>query len=286
VPSGTFKEKTMKTDQYMTSRFHIRKAVCFLIPTALLTLAGCSSGIGGLSRVQAAGPAGIKNVLLVHGAWANGSSWNQVITNLNADGYNVTAVQLPLTSLAEDVATLQRALARENGKTLLVAHSYGGVVITQAGNDPKVAGLVYVAAYAPDDQESAIDLNGQVPATPIMNDLVLDSNGYLTLSASGVSADFAPDLTTEQQTTIAATQGPISAETALGAKVSQVAWKSLPSWYVVSSDDRVISPTLEMRMAKRMNAATVTLSSGHLAMLSHPSDVTKAVETAAISLTP
>jgi pimeloyl-ACP methyl ester carboxylesterase len=258
----------------------------FLVPTIVLALAGCSSHTGGLPPVLAAGPTGVKNVLLVHGAWADGSSWNQIITNLSADGYNVTAVQLPLTSLSDDVATVQRALAREIGKTLLVAHSYGGVVITQAGNDPKVGGLVYVAAYAPDNGESALDLNGQMAATPIMADLTLDSNGYLTLTAAGIVADFAPDLTPEQQTTITATQGPISAPNGLGAKVSQVAWRNLPSWFVVSSNDRVIAPALEVTMAKRMNATTVTLASGHLAMLSHPADVTKVVETAATSLKP
>ncbi|WP_047495460.1 alpha/beta hydrolase [Terriglobus sp. TAA 43] len=271
----------------MLHNFYVKGAIRLLIPTISLALAGCSSNSGGgLPPVQAAGPTGVKNVLLVHGAWADGSSWNPVITNLNADGYSVTAVQLPLTSLADDVATVQRALARVTGKTLLVAHSYAGVVITQVGNDPKVAGLVYVAAYAPDNGESVMDLNGQVAATPIMNDLILDTNGYLTLTVSGIAADFAPDLSPEQQTTIAVTQGPVSAPNAFGVKVSQVAWKSLPSWYVVSSNDHVISPTLEMNMAKRMNATTTTLTSGHLAMLSHSADVTKVVETAATSLKP
>jgi pimeloyl-ACP methyl ester carboxylesterase len=267
----------------MFSKFN---AVHLLIPMIALALTGCSSKTNSLQSVQASGPTGVKNILLVHGAWADGSSWNSVITSLNADGYNVTAVQLPLTSLAEDVAALQRALARETGKTLLVAHSYGGVVITQAGNDPKVGGLVYFAAYAPDNGESVLDLNGQAPATPIMSDLQQDANGYLTLTAAGVAADFAPDLTSDQQTTIAATQGPISAPGAFAAKVSQVAWRILPSWYVVSSNDHVISPTLEATMAKRMNATTTTLSSGHLAMLSHPADVTKVVENAAASLKP
>ena len=270
----------------MLNKFPAMGAMRLLLPTITLALAGCSSHTGVLPSVQAAGPAGVKNVLLVHGAWADGSSWNQIITNLNADGYNVMAVQLPLTSLSEDVATVQRALARETGKTLLVAHSYGGVVITQAGNDPKVGGLVYVAAYAPDNGESAIDLNSQVPATPIMNDLMLDSNGYLTLTVTGVAADFAPDLTPEQQTTIAATQGPISAINGLNAQVSQVAWKSLPSWYVVSSNDHVISPTLELTMAKRINATTITLQSGHLAMISHAAEVSTFIEKAASSLRP
>ena len=273
-------------NQFSFSKSPVDCAMGLMIATIVLALAGCSSHTDGLQSVQAAGPTGVKSVLLVHGAWADGSSWNQIITNLSADGYNVTAVQLPLTSLSDDVATIQRALARQAGKTLLVAHSYGGVVITQAGNDPKVSGLVYVAAYAPDNGESAVDLNGQAAATPIMKDLMLDANGYLTLTATGVAADFAPDLTPGEQTTIAATQGPISAPNGLGAKVSQVAWKTLPSWYVVSSNDRVIAPALELSMAKRMNATTITLQSGHLALISHAAEVSAFIEKAASSLQP
>jgi pimeloyl-ACP methyl ester carboxylesterase len=140
---------------------------------------------------KAAGPAGVKNVLLVHGAWADGSSWDGVIAKLHADGYNVTAVQLPLTSLADEVGVVQRALAREDGKTLLVGHSYGGVVITEAGTDPKVVGLVYVSAFAPDAGESALSLTKTGPATPIGGDLVPDATGFLKLSDAGVAADFA-----------------------------------------------------------------------------------------------
>lgn len=264
---------------------HFKSATGFAISALLLTLAGCSSQ-SNVPSVHAAGPTGVKNVLLVHGAWADGSSWDSVIANLNADGYDVTAVQLPLTSLNDDAATLQRALARENGKTILVGHSYGGVVMTQAGSDPKVAGLVYVCAYAPDDGESAMYLNGTVPATPINNDLQLDSAGFLTLTSAGVATDFAPDLTAAQQVALAATQGPISAPSSLGTGVTQVAWKSLPSWFVVASNDRVISPALEASMAKRINATTITLQSGHLAMLSHPTEVTSLIETAATSLQP
>jgi pimeloyl-ACP methyl ester carboxylesterase len=263
----------------------IKSVSSLAIFAIVLTLAGCSSQ-SGIPPVHAAGPTGVKNLLLVHGAWADGSSWNQVITNLSADGYNVTAVQLPLTSLDDDVAVLQRALARENGKAILVGHSYGGVVITQAGNDPKVAGLVYVSAYAPEDGESAGSLNKTVAPTPVMNDLQLDSAGFLTLSSAGVAADFAPDLTQAQQITIAATQGPISLNDGLVASVTQAAWKNLPSWYVVCSNDHVISPALEASMAKRINATTITLQSGHLAMLSHPSEVTNFIETAATSLQP
>jgi pimeloyl-ACP methyl ester carboxylesterase len=238
----------------------------------------------GVPTAKAAGPTGVKNVLLVHGAWADGSSWNGVITKLHADGYNVIAVQLPLTSLADDVAVVQRALAREDGKTLLVGHSYGGVVITEAGVDPKVAGLVYVSAFAPDAGESALSLTKTGPATPIGGDLVPDATGFLKLSDAGVAADFAQDLSPVQQKTIAATQGPISAPGAFSANVTHVAWKNLPSWFVISSNDRAIGATLEETMAKRINATTLTLKSGHLAMLSHPAEVSNFIEKAANSL--
>jgi pimeloyl-ACP methyl ester carboxylesterase len=249
-----------------------------------LTLAGFVTL--GVPTAKAAGPAGVKNVLLVHGAWADGSSWNRVITKLHADGYNVTAVQLPLTSLADDVAVVKRALALEDGKTLLVGHSYGGVVITEAGTDPKVAGLVYVAAFAPDADESALSLTKTGPATPIGGDLVPDATGFLKLSAAGVAADFAQDLSPAEQTTIAATQGPLSAPNAFSANVTHVAWKNLPTWFIVASNDRAIGATLEQTMAKRMNATTITLKSGHLAMLSHPKEVSDFVEKAASSLKP
>jgi pimeloyl-ACP methyl ester carboxylesterase len=158
--------------------------------------------------------------------------------------------------------------------------------MTQAGIDPKVAGLVYVCAYGPDTGESALSLNNTVPATPIASDLVPDAAGFLTLTNSGVAADFAQDLPAAEQTTIAATQGPINAANAFSASVTQVAWKNLPSWYVIGANDRAIAPALEATMAKRMNATTLTLQSGHLAMLSHPTDVSSFIESAASSLKP
>jgi pimeloyl-ACP methyl ester carboxylesterase len=262
-----------------------RKSNPLILAALALSLSGCNSQ--GTPVVQAAGPTGVKNVLLVHGAWADGSCWTSVIATLNADGYNVTAVQLPLTTLAEDVAVVQRALARETGKTLLVGHSYGGVVITQAGIDPKVAGLLYVAAYAPASGESAVTLNGTVPKTPINGDFSLDTAGFLTVSNAGVATDLGQDLSPADQITAAATQGPISAANALNASVTQVAWQSgVPTWYIVASNDRVISPALETTMAQRMNATTITLQSGHLAMISHASDVSAFVEKAASSLQP
>lgn len=257
----------------------------YIIAAVTILLAGCSTQQE-IQTVEAAGPSGVQNVLLVHGAWADGSCWSQVITNLTADGYNVTAVQLPLTSLTDDVAVLQRAIARETGKTLVVAHSYGGIVITQAATDPKVAGLVYVSAYAPAAGESALTLNNTVASTPIDGDLQEDASGFLTLSSAGVAADFAQDLPAGEQVTIAATQGPISAANAFSAPVTEVAWKNLPSWYIIASNDRAISPALEATMAKRMSAKTLTLQSGHLSMLSHPTDVSTFIESAATSLKP
>ena len=148
-------------------------------------LFGCSSG---LIPVHASGPSGVANIILVHGAWSDGSGWSKVIPELQADGYNVVAVQLPLTSLADDTAVVQRALAVLKGHVLLVGHSYGGAVITQAGSNPQVEGLVYVAAYGPDQGESVLSLGATVPPTPIMNDFTQDSTGFLKLTAAGIAA--------------------------------------------------------------------------------------------------
>jgi pimeloyl-ACP methyl ester carboxylesterase len=255
----------------------------YVLPMAILAaIAGYA--FSGHRVVRAAGPSGVRNILLVHGAWADGSSWQRVIARLDGDGYNVTAVQLPLSSLADDVAVVNRALAREDGPTLLVGHSYGGVVITEAGIDPKVAGLVYVSAFAPDEGESALSLGGTVPPTPITADFVSDSSGMLKISSAGIAADFAQDLPPREQAILAATQGPISAPNALAAKISYAAWKRLPTWYAVASNDRVIAPSLEATMAQRMNAKTIVLRSGHLSILSHSEEVSELVEKAAGSL--
>ena len=247
-------------------------------------LFGCSSGV---VPVHAAGPTGVVNILLVHGAWSDGSSWSKVIPLLQADGYNVVAVQLPLTSLADDTAVVQRALAVMKGHVLLVGHSYGGAVITQAGSNPQVEGLVYVAAYGPDQGESVLSLGGTVPATPIMNDFTQDATGFLKLTAAGVAADFAQDLTPAEQTEIAVTQGPTNAPNALAGTITAVpAWKTLPSWYVLASNDRVIGPALEQTMATRMKATVFTVSSSHVAMLAQPTAVSSSIEKAAATLAP
>ena len=220
-----------------------------------------------------------KDVILVHGAWADGSSWSKVIPLLERKGFHVTAVQLPLTSVADDVATLRRAIEFDPGPLLLVGHSYAGVVISEAGNDPKVSGLVYISAYAPDSGQSVVSLNALVPETPVTLEFSLNE-GFLSLSNEGIRADFAPDLPDREQHNLAVTQGPI-AEVAFGTPATAPAWRAKPSWYMVASEDRVISPRLEAMMAQTINAETVTVHSSHVIMLSRPEAVADFIARAA-----
>jgi pimeloyl-ACP methyl ester carboxylesterase len=212
-----------------------------------------------------------KNVILVHGAWSDGSSWSKVIPLLERKGFHVTAVQLPLTSVADDVATVNRAIELDPGPLLLVGHSYAGVVITEAGNDPKVSGLVYISAFAPDAGQSVSTLNALVPITPITGAIKL-SSGFLSITAEGISADFAQDLADTEKQILAVTQGPI-AEVAFGTPATAPAWRTKPSWYMIASEDRVISPTLEAMMARTIGAQTTTVHSSHVIMLSRPEAV-------------
>jgi pimeloyl-ACP methyl ester carboxylesterase len=213
-----------------------------------------------------------KNVLLVHGAWADGSSWSKVIPKLEAAGLHVTAVQLPLTSLADDAATVKRAIALEGGPVLLVGHSYGGAVITEAGNDPKVTGLVYVAAFAPDAGESAGSLGSTVAPAPMAAEIRPDANGFLKLTKDGVFKDFAQDLTAGEKDILFVAQAPTSGNS-LGGTVTTPAWKTKPSWYIVATNDRAIPPELEMTMAKKIKAETISIASSHVAMLAQPDKV-------------
>ena len=220
-----------------------------------------------------------KDVILVHGAWADGSSWSKVIPLLEKKGFHVTAVQLPLTSIADDVATVKRAIALDPGPVLLVAHSYGGIVITEAGNDPKVTGLVYVSAYAPDAGQSALSLNALVPVTPVGAE-IRQNAGFLSLTPEGIINDFAQDLPIWERQNLVVTQGPV-AGVAFGTPATTPAWKTKPSWYMIASEDRVISPQLEAMMAQTINAATVTVHSSHVIMLSKPEAVVEVITHAA-----
>ena len=222
----------------------------------------------------------VKNIVLVHGAFADGSSWSKVIPLLQAKGYNVTSVQNPLTSFNDDVAATKRAIAAQDGPVILVGHSYGGVVITEAGNDAKVAGLVYVAAFAPDAGQSIVDISKDFPKPIGLDKVVPQQDGFLLLSADGVETGFAQDLSKQEQALITAVQ-PQTHGSIFGAKPTQAAWHSKPTWYIVATEDHMIAPEHEMSMAKQLNATTTTLPSSHVAMLSHPKEVAQVIEDAA-----
>jgi pimeloyl-ACP methyl ester carboxylesterase len=219
-------------------------------------------------------------IVLCHGAFADGASWDKVIPLLEAKGYTVVAIHEPLSSLADDVAVAKRAIAQQPGDVILVGHSYGGMIITDAGNDPKVKALVYIAAFAPDANETITDLGKGKPAPPWQAQLKVDSGGFATLPADAVAKYFAPDLAAAEIKLVAATQGPIST-TVFGAKVATPAWKAKPSWYLRAEDDQMIDPAGQALMAKRANATVTSIKSSHVAMLSHPADVAKIILTAA-----
>ena len=234
---------------------------------------------------------GVKNIVLVHGAWADGSSWSSVIPLLEVQGFHVVAAQLPLTSLEDDDAATERAIARitaaHPGPVLLVGHSYGGVVIgDKPGNDPNVAGLVYVAAFAPDSGESALSLLGTLKALPpIQHFLVFDkAQQFATISAQGVAAAFAQDLSKLEQVRLTATQGPTSLAALSATPTVMPAWRTKPTWFIVSAQDKVITADLEERLAERMSATTITLPTFHLAMLQEPLRVAEFIVQAATSV--
>jgi pimeloyl-ACP methyl ester carboxylesterase len=218
-------------------------------------------------------------IVFVHGIWADGSSWAAEIEALQAKGYPVISVQNPITSLADDVAATKRAIARAKGNVILVGHSWGGFVITQAGNDPKVVGLVYVAAFAPDLGESVPTLSANGPANSL-GKYFEPQDGFIFLSRAGVGAVFAQDLTAKQQDVIYATQTPAS-QTVFGDKSGEPAWKTKASWYIVSKSDNAISPDLERFMAKRIKAKTTEIDASHVVMVSHPAAVLAIIEEAA-----
>jgi pimeloyl-ACP methyl ester carboxylesterase len=214
----------------------------------------------------------VKNIVLVHGAWADGSSWSKVIPILQERGLHVVAVQNPLTSFADDVASTRRLIDAQDGPVLLVGHSYGGVVITEAGNNPKVAGLVYVAAFAPDQGESAASQGKPYGPTPGLAELRPIGDGFLVLTQKGIQEDFAPDLTTEEKIIMTATQVPTQSAV-LASTISAPAWRAKPTWFVIASNDRMISPKQEIDSAQKMKAKTLTLPTSHVPMLSRPKEV-------------
>jgi pimeloyl-ACP methyl ester carboxylesterase len=224
-----------------------------------------------------------KTVVLVHGAFADGSSWGKVIPLLEAKGLNVVAVQNPLSSLAADVDATRRAIDAQPGPVILVGHSWAGVVISQAGVDDKVKALVYVAAFAPPKGKSINDLGAGQPPPPWQSALQRDSGGYLRLSADAVAKYFAPDLTAKEISVVAATQGPAFSGL-FDEKLTQAAYETRPSWFVVAKHDQMIPPAAEAAMAKAIGAKVTQLSTSHVAMLAKPREVADVILAAAASV--
>jgi pimeloyl-ACP methyl ester carboxylesterase len=224
------------------------------------------------------------NIVLVHGAWADGSSWSAVIKRLQADGYIVTAPQFPLATLAEDVVRLRQVLARQDRPTIVAGHSYGGQIMTALGTDaPNVVGLVYIAAFGLDEGESIGALLSQGPPSPALAHLDVDQQGFAWLPEDDFVNHFAADVDPIKARIMHAVQQPL-AGSALGEVMGVPAWKSLPSWYLVADGDQAIPPDAERQFAKRMGATTVEVPTNHVAMVSHPEDVVKLVEAAAESV--
>jgi pimeloyl-ACP methyl ester carboxylesterase len=221
------------------------------------------------------------NVVLVHGAWADGSSWSLVIESLQTDGYNVTAPQFPLTSLADDVTRLRDVLALQDGPTVIAGHSYGGQVMTALGDDaPNVVGLVYIAAFGLDEGESLGGLLAHGPPTPALAHKFVDDKGFVWLTEDDFVNHFAGDIDPVTAKVLYAVQQPLSAS-AFDDVMGIPAWKTLRSWYLIAQDDEALPPDAERMFADRMGAKSVEVPSGHLAMVSHPAEVVKLTETAA-----
>jgi pimeloyl-ACP methyl ester carboxylesterase len=220
----------------------------------------------------------VKTIVIVHGAFADGSGWRAVADILVKDGYTVSVVQEPLTSLADDVAATKRVLDLQQGPTLLVGHSYGGMVITEAGNAPNVAGLVYIAAFIPDQGQSALDLLSQ--AAPANNDMRATKDGFLYLEPAAFPADFAADVPPAEAKFMAHSQ-PMLAKAAAAEKVTAAAWHQKKSWALVATRDHNINPDLERSMAKRAGSETIEVPASHAVYLSKPNEVARLIERAA-----
>lgn len=226
---------------------------------------------------------GVKNVVLVHGGFVDGSGWRGVHGELTARGYRVTVVQNPTTSLADDVAVTKRALAAQDGPSVLVGHSYGGVVITEAGNDPKVAGLVYVAAFAPDAGESVAALIKDPPPGAAVPPILPPQDGFLFLDKAKFAESFAADVDAQEAAFMADSQVPWGVDALAGA-VSQPAWKTRPSTYVVATEDRMIPPPAQRGMAARAGARVVDVSGSHALYVSQPAAIADVIQQAAEAL--
>jgi pimeloyl-ACP methyl ester carboxylesterase len=245
--------------------------------TVWLAAGTAASLLPGLARAQR--PPTARNIVLVHGLFADGSCWSEVIARLQGAGFNATAVQNPLTTLDDAVASTQRVLARQEGPTVLVGHSFAGMIVTQAGVDPKVSAVVYVAARAPDAGEDYTQLAKRFPTPPATAGIIFDGDEG-RLSEAAFLRDFAGDLPEGRAKVLYAVQTPFH-KALLNGKTTHAAWRSKPSFYAVSTEDRTINPDLERFMAKRMGAKTIEVRAGHLSLISHPQEITGLIVEAA-----
>ena len=252
-----------------------RGAFLGLVPIIAMVL-----GYGEVFMSQARAVEGVRNVLLIHGGFVDGSGWQGVYDLLKKDGYNVSIVQNPTTSLADDVAVTKRMLATQNGPAILVGHSYGGVVITEAGTDPKVAGLVYIAAFAPDKGESVSALIKNPPAGAPVPPILPPQDGFLFLDRSKFRASFAADVNPEAAAFMADSQVPWGLD-ALNGAVTQPAWRTKPSWYLVSTEDRMIPPDAQRTMSTRAGSTVAEVKGSHAVYVSQPTAVAALIAKAA-----
>jgi pimeloyl-ACP methyl ester carboxylesterase len=228
---------------------------------------------------------GVKNVVLVHGGFVDGSGWAGVYKALKKDGYTVTIVQNPTISLADDVVVTKRTLAAHSGPVVLVGHSYGGVVITEAGNDPKVAALVYIAAFAPDKGESVTALIKNPPPGAPVPPILPPQDGFLFLDRARFAASFAADVDADTAAFMADSQVPWGVA-ALNGAVSEPAWRTKPSWYLVSTEDKMIPPDAQRAMAKRAGSMVIEVKASHSVYVSQPQAVASIIERAATGVVP
>src|ERR1022692_2645547 len=237
-------------------------------------------GTGENTMAQTNTSTAVKNIVLVHGGFVDGSGWEGVYKALKKDGYTVAIVQNPTISLADDVAVTKRAIAAQNGPVILVGHSYGGAVITEAGNDPKVAGLVYITAFAPDKGESVSSLIKDPPPGAPVPPIQPPQDGYLLLDRAKFPAAFAGDVSPDAASFMADSQVPWGVE-ALSGAITQPAWRTKPSWYLVSTEDRMIPPDAQRAMSKRAGSTVVEVKGSHAVYVSQPQAVAHFIEKAA-----
>jgi pimeloyl-ACP methyl ester carboxylesterase len=257
------------------SRNKTRHIILGLLPISTLVLC-----VGGTALAQTNPSAAAKTIVLVHGGFVDGSGWEGVYKILKKDGYTVAIVQNPTISLADDVAVTKRTIANQNGPVILVGHSYGGAVITEAGNDPKVAALVYVAAFAPDKDESVSTLIANPPPGAPQPPILPPQDGFLFLDKAKFPASFAGDVKPDAAAFMADSQVPWGVE-ALDGKISEPAWKTKPSWYLLTTEDKMIPPDAQRSMSKRTGAKVVEVKGSHAIYVSQPKAVAALIEKAA-----